>query len=67
MLKILLRHTEHIARVCKKHIAPFLILGHIWVLALLEVVQFSIVVTLYPTGFIQMHGLPTALGVVLVL
>ena len=66
-LEVLLRHREHIATVGQEHIPTLLILGHILVLALLEVLQFLRIVTLNPTSLIEMYGLPTALGVVLVL
>ena len=67
MLEVLLRHRQHIAGVGQEHVAPLLILRHILILALLEVLQLLLVVALYPAGLIQMHGLPAALGVVLVL
>ena len=67
MLEVLLRHREHIATVGEEHIAALLVLGHILILAFLEVLQFSVIVALYPTGLIQMYGFPTALRVVLVL
>ena len=67
VLKVFLRYRQHIARVSKEHIATLLILRHILVLALLEVLQLGLIVALYPTGLIKMHGLPAALGVVLVL
>ena len=55
MLEVLLRHREHIPRIGEEHITPLLILGHILILALLEVLQFSVIVTLNPTGLIEMH------------
>ena len=66
-LEVLLRHREHIATVGQEHIPTLLILGHILVLTLLEVLQFLRIVTFNPTSLIEMNGLPTALGVVLVL
>ena len=67
VLKVLLRHRQHIAGVGEEHIAPFLVLSHILVLALLEGFQFLLVVARNPAGLIQVNGFPTALGVVLVL
>ena len=67
VLEVLLRHGEHIARVGEEDVAALLVLGHILVLALLEVLQLGLVVALYPAGLVQVDGLPAALGVVLVL
>ena len=67
MLEVLLSHREHIARVCQEDIATFLVFGHILIFALLEVLQFCIVVTLYPACLVEMNGLPAALGIVFVL
>ena len=67
VFKILLRHAQHVARIGKKDIAPLNILGHVLVLALLEVLEFLLVICLYPASLVKMHGLPAALGVVLVL
>ena len=39
VFKILLRHAQHVARIGKKDIAPLNILGHVLVLALLEVLD----------------------------
>ena len=43
MLKVLLGHLQHIARVGQEHVASFLIFGHILILTLLEVLQFGII------------------------
>ena len=67
VFKILLRHAQHVARIGKKDIAPLNILGHVLVLALLEALEFLLVICLYPASLVKMHGLPAALGVVLVL
>ena len=67
VLKVLLRHRQHITRVGEEHVASLLVLGHILVLALLEVFQFRIIVALNPTSLIQMHRFPTALCIVLIL
>ena len=66
MLKVLLRHTEYIAGVSEEHVASLLILGHILVFAFLEVLQFLLVVALYPACLIEVDRFPTALGVILV-
>ena len=67
MLEVLLGHRQHITRVGEEHITSFLVLGHILILALLEVLKFLRIVALYPTSLVEMHRLPTALGVVLIL
>ena len=67
MLEILLCHTQHIAGVGEEHITSLLVLRHILVLTLLEVLELLLVVALYPTGLIQVDGLPTAFRIVLVL
>ena len=67
VFKILLRHAQHVARIGKKDIAPLNILGHVLVLALLEVLEFLLVICLYPASLVKMHWLPAALGIVLVL
>ena len=67
MFKVLLSHAEHITRVGKEHIAAVTVLCHILILALLESLKLGRVVALYPTSLVEMDGLPTTLGVVLVL
>ena len=67
MLEVLLSHREHIARVGQEHVASFLILGHILILTLLEVLQFGIVVALYPASFIEVNGLPATFRIILIL
>ena len=52
LLEILLCHTQHVAAVGKEHVAAVLVLGHILILALLEVIKLGRVVTLYPTSLI---------------
>ena len=66
-LKVLLRHRQHVARVGQENIAALLVLGHVLILALLEVLQLLLVVALYPARLIQVDRLPAALGIVLVL
>ena len=66
MLEVFLSHAQDITTVGKKHITTILILCHILILALLEILQLSLVVTLYPASFIQMNWLPTALRIILV-
>ena len=65
--KVFLSHTENISAVGKENIPAVFILGHILILALLEVFKLGCVITLYPACFIQMNRLPTALGVIFVL
>ena len=67
VFEILLRHAQYIARIGQEYVAPFAVFGHILVLALLEILQFFGVVRLYPTGFVQVNGFPTAFGIVLIL
>ena len=67
MLEVLLSHREHIARVGQEHVASFLIFGHILILTLLEVLQFGIVVALYPAGLIEVNGFPATFRIVLIL
>ena len=67
VLKILLRHAQHVARIGEEHVAALNILGHVLVLALLEAFEFLLVICLYPASLVEMHRLPAALGVVLVL
>ena len=67
VLKILLGHREHVARVGKEHVTTFLVFRHILVFAFLEVIKFLRVVTLNPTSLVEMNGLPTTLGIVLIL
>ena len=66
VLEVLLRHGEHIAGISEEDVAAFLVLGHILIFALLEVFEFSSIVTLYPASLIEVDWLPTALGIILV-
>lgn len=65
MLEILLCHLKHITGICEEHITPLYILCHVLILALLEILKFLGIVSLYPTSLVQVYRLPTALGVVL--
>ena len=67
MLKVLLRHGKHIAAVGQEDITAFDVFSHVLVFAFFEVFQFSRMLRLYPAGFMQMHGFPTAFGIILVL
>ena len=67
LFEILLRHAQHVAAIGQENIAAFLVLGHILILTLLKVLQLLRIVALYPAGLVEMYGLPTTLGVVLVL
>ena len=67
VLEVLLCHGEHIAGVSEEDIASVLVLRHILILSLLETVKFLGIITLHPTGFVEMYRFPTALGVVFVL
>ena len=67
VLEVLLGHREDIAGVGEEDIAALLVLGHVLVFTLLEVLELLRVVALYPAGLIEVDGLPTALGIILVL
>ena len=67
MFKVLLSHTQYVARISEEHIAALDILCHILILALLEVLQFLLVICLNPACLMQVNRLPAALGIVLVL
>ena len=67
MFKVLLSHTQYVARISEEHIAALDILCHILILALLEVLQFLLVVCLNPACLMQVNRLPAALGIILVL
>ena len=67
MFKVLLSHTQYVARISEEHIAALDILCHILILALLEVLQFLLVVCLNPACLMQVNRLPAALGILLVL
>ena len=67
MLKVLLRHIENVTRIGKEDIASVFILCHILILTLLEIVEFLLIIALYPASFMEMNRLPTALGIVLIL
>ena len=67
MFVILLRHIEHIGAIGHKHIPAFLVVRHVLRLAFLEHIEFRIVVTLDPAGFIHLQRLPFAFRLILVL
>ena len=67
MLKVLLRHIENVTRIGKEDIASVFVLCHILILTLLEIVEFLLIIALYPASFMEMNRLPTALGIVLIL
>ena len=67
MLKVLLRHIENVTGIGKEDIASVFVLCHILILTLLEIVEFLLIIALYPAGFMEMNRLPTALGIVLIL
>ena len=66
-LEIVLGHLQYIVAVGKEDIASLDILGHVLILSFLEVLELGRIVTLYPACLIEVHRLPTALCVVLVL
>ena len=66
-LEIILRHLKHIIAVGQEDVTSLDILCHILVFAFLEILKFDRVITLNPAGLVQVHRLPTALCVVLVL
>ena len=67
MLKVLLRHIENVTRIGKEDIASVFVLCHVLILTLLEIVEFLLIIALYPASFMEMNRLPTALGIVLIL
>lgn len=67
VLEILLGHAQHITAVGQEYVAAILILGHILIFTLLEVFKLLWIIALYPTCFVEVYWLPTALSVVLVL
>ena len=69
VLEVLLCHAQHIAAVCQEHVASVAVLGHVLVLAFLEVLQFRLVTGFAgnPACLVQVYGLPAALGSVFVL
>ena len=66
MLKVLLRHLEHIVGVGEEHISSLLVFGHILILALLESFQFIVIVAFNPTCFVEADGFSLALGIVFI-
>ena len=67
VLEVLLCHAQHVAGVGKEDIAALNVLRHVLVLSLLEVVELGCIIALYPAGFVEVDGLPTALGAILML
>ena len=67
MLEVLLCHREDISGVGKEHIPTLLVLSHILVLALLEGLEFLLVITTDPASLVQMHRFPAALCIVFIL
>ena len=67
VFKVLLRHTEDISGVGEEDITSVTILSHILIFAFFEVVEFFLIVALYPASLIQVYRFPTATGIVLVL
>jgi hypothetical protein len=67
VFKVLLCHTQNVTAVGQEYITAILILGHVLVLAFLEVVELLWVIALNPAGFVKVYGLPAAFGVVFVL
>ena len=67
VLIVVLRHLQDIATICHEDITTLFVLGHILRFALLEHLQFLLVVGLYPACLEHLQWLPTAFGLVLVL
>lgn len=65
--EVLLGHGEDIAGIGEEYIATLAVESHILILATLEFSELPVVVALYPAGFVEADGLPSAFGVVLVL
>ena len=67
VFEVFLGHGENITRVSEEDITTLLVLRHVLVLAFLEILEFRIIVALYPTSLVEMHRFPTTLRVVFVL
>ena len=67
VLEVLLGHAEDVAGIGEEDVAAFLVLSHVLILAFLEVLELLFVVARNPAGLVEMDGLPTALGIVLIL
>lgn len=67
VLVVVLRHLEDVGGVRHEDIAPVFVGSHVLGFALLEHLEFGIIVRLNPAGFVHLERLPTAFGLVLVL
>ena len=67
ILVVVLRHLQHVAAICHKDVATFLVLGHVLRFALLEHLEFGFVFGLNPASLEHLQRFPTAFGLVLVL
>ena len=58
VLEVLLCHAQHITAVCQEHVASVAVLGHVLVLAFLEVLQFRLVTGFAgnPACLVQVYG-----------
>ena len=52
VLKILLRHAQHVARIGEEHVAALNILGNVLLLALLEAIEFLLIISLYQASLV---------------
>ena len=67
VFEVLLCHAQYVAAVGEENVAPLTVFGHILIFTLLEVVELSFVVALYPTCLVEVDRLPPALGIVFML
>ena len=67
VFEVLLSHGKDIGGVSQEHVASLPVACHILVFALLEIVEFGVVVAFYPAGLVEVDGFPAAAGVVFVL
>ena len=65
--KVLLRHLQHVSGVGEEHVSALLVQRHVLHLSSLEVLEFVLVVALYPARLVERDRLPAAQGVVFVL
>lgn len=67
MLEVLLGHLQNIAAVGQEDVSSVAVFCHILVFALLERLQFCLVIALNPACFIEADWFPAAFGVVFIL
>lgn len=67
MLEVLLGHLQNIAAIGQEDVSSVAVFCHILVFALLERLQFCLVIALNPACFIEADWFPAAFGVVFIL